>query len=122
MSEILREGLRLSVMGMSLTFMALGLLVFVMILLERLFGASQATSNDRDVGETPAVSAPAQHEADEEVVAAISAALAHLGVLDTGRQGLGTALEGRRGGWWMMGRVRKRRPGDTLRPRGRGEA
>jgi len=103
LSEVMLQGLGLSVIGMGLTFAALGLVIVVMILLQRLFSPLPA-SDQPEMGETLLVSTPA-HGTEDEIVAAIAAALAYLGALRIGGAGLGSALESQRGRWWMIGRA-----------------
>ena len=102
------QGLGLSVMGISLTFAALGLLILAMILLERAFRTRRLIPDERDAEEMPAVSTLARNTEDEEIVAAIAVALAHLRSLDIGRSGLGEALEAGHGPWGMIGQLRQR--------------
>ncbi len=110
LSDIILQGLQLSAMGISLTFAALGLLIVAMIVLERLFRTRELVPEERGPEETPVVSTLARDTEDEEIVAAITVALAHLRSLEICRGGLGTALEAGHGGWWMIGRVQQRQP------------
>ncbi len=88
-------------LGLSLTFAALGLLILAMILLERISrsGTRRLIPDERDLEETSVVSTLARDTEDEEIVAAIAVALAHLRSLDMGRSGLGEALEAGPGPW-----------------------
>jgi Na+-transporting methylmalonyl-CoA/oxaloacetate decarboxylase gamma subunit len=93
--------LTISLIGLGLTFAALGLLILVMVLLERLtrhqtvpWGSTQTQ---------PAASPPARHPADEDVVAAIVIALAHVRSLDICQGSLGSTLEVGPGPWWRLG-------------------
>jgi len=109
LSEVVWQGLGLSVIGMGLPFAALGLVIVVMILLQRLFSPLPA-SDQPEMRETLLVSTPA-HGPDDEVVAAIAAGLAHFGALGIGGAALGSTLEAQRGRWWMMGQAQQHRVG-----------
>ena len=106
MSDTIWQGLGLSVVGLGLTFAALGLVIVVMVLLQRLFSPLPA-SDQPEMRETLLFSTPA-HDTEDEIVAAIAAALTHLGALRIGGAGLGSALEAQRGRWWMIGRAQPR--------------
>ncbi|MBN1993346.1 MAG: OadG family protein [Anaerolineae bacterium] len=109
MSEILRQGLTISLLGMSLTFLALGLLVLMMILLERFTRPKPQPSGPAEMepAETVEPIDPQPGPADEAVVAAIAAALAHLRpAAEVYPANLGAALEAGPGGWWAVGRAR----------------
>ena len=103
MTELIWQGLRLSVIGLGLTFAALGLLIGAMILLERIFRTRPLVPARREIKETPVVSSLTRDTEDEEIVAAIAIALAHLRSLEISRIELGTALEEGRGPWWRTG-------------------
>ncbi|MBN1217576.1 MAG: OadG family protein [Anaerolineae bacterium] len=106
MSDILWQGLIISLMGMGLTFLALGLLVLVIILLDRftrpkaqpLVSAEMVSKRKVD---TDTVS---QSTADETIVAAIAAALAHFRSSEAYPADLGATLEAGPGAWWTTGR------------------
>ncbi|MFQ5595279.1 MAG: OadG family protein [Anaerolineae bacterium] len=106
------QGLGLSVMGMGLTFAALGLIIVVMVVLQRLF-SPQPTSYEPEMGETLLFSPPA-HGPEDEIVAAIAAGLAHFGALSIGGAALGSALEAQRGRWWVMGQAQQHRVGGPV--------
>ena len=95
------QGLSLSALGIGLTFAALGLLILAMFLLERIFRTRRLIPEERSPEEPPAASTSARDMREEEVVAAIAIALAHLRSLDMSRSGLGEALEAGPGPWGM---------------------
>lgn len=105
MSDVMWQGLGLSVMGMGLTFAALALIVLVMVVLQRLFSPQQPALDGSETKEALTVRTPAQATEEEEVVAAIATALAHFGWPGTDGGQLGTALEVQRGRWWTMART-----------------
>lgn len=107
MSDLIWQGLTISVMGMGLTFFALGLLILAMIVLERLFRTSPAGPETAAPEKEPAAGRPAQPSEEEEVVAAIAAALVHLRSLDICRSNLGSTLEAGPGAWWIRGQARQ---------------
>ena len=112
MSDLLWQGLMISALGMGLTFTALGLLVGVMTLLERLTrGQVSATASLKQKTTTGSL---ARHAEDEEIAVAITVALAHLQSLDICRSGLGSTLENGHGAWWTR-QHRYQHPSDSFR-------
>jgi len=105
-TDLLWQGLTISLMGMGLTFAALGLLILAMYLLERLTRdqTGPPVAAQTDLPAKAPVSALAQDSA-EEVVAAIAIALAHVRSLDICHSGLGSTLEVGPGPWWRMGQT-----------------
>ncbi len=89
----------MSVLGMGLTFAALGLLILAMFLLERIFRTRRLIPEERSPEEMPAANSLARDMQEEETVVAIAVALAHLRSLDMSRSGLGEALEAGPGQW-----------------------
>ena len=101
------QGLTLTVLGMGLTFAALGILILAMIVLERLFRTRRLIPNKPPSSEKPAAGTLARDTEDEEIAAAIVIALAHFRSLDICRSGLGSALEAGPGAWWNSGLVQQ---------------
>lgn len=110
------QGVVLLVVGMTFLFAAMGLLILAILVLERLFRTRKLVPEQREPGEKETVSRHARDTVDEEVVAAIALALAHLRSLDISRSGLGAALEVGRGPWWNLGQIRQH-PLDAMSPR-----
>jgi len=78
LSEWFIDGLMISLKGLGVTFAALGLLILTMVLLTRLFPARRETEEVASARPpvTPDISEPGAEE--DEVIAAIGLALAHL--------------------------------------------
>ena len=93
------QGLSLSAVGMGMTFAVLGLLILAMVALERIFRTRRLIPEERSAEEAPASGSLVRDTQEEEIVAAIAVALAHLRSLDMSRSGLGEALEAGRGPW-----------------------
>jgi sodium pump decarboxylase gamma subunit len=106
LSDIL-QGVILLVVGMTVLFAAMALLILAMVVLERLFRTRPLVPDEEVLEETETVSRLARDTADEEIVAAIALALAHLRSLDISRSGLGAALEAGHGSWWTMGQIQQ---------------
>lgn len=102
------QGVLLLVIGMTILFAAMGLLILAMVILERLFRTRRLVPEEREPDATEADSKLARDTEEEEVAAAIAVALAHLRSLEICRSGLGTALEVGRGSWWMKGQLQQR--------------
>jgi sodium pump decarboxylase gamma subunit len=101
MSELIWQGLQVSVLGMGLTFAALGLLILAMMALERLFRIHE----EADSVEVTAVS-PAE---EDEVAVAIAVALNYLHARDRDTSDLGANLKAGRGAWWQNNHTYHRR-------------
>lgn len=113
------QGLTLSIIGMTVTFAALGLLILSIFILGRLFRTRPLDSDKKEEPqERQVVSSLARDTEEEEVVAAIAVALAHVHSLDISRSGLGVALESGRGPWWAMSQL-QRHPDNRRESRGR---
>lgn len=102
MTNVLWQGLTISLIGLSLTFLALGLLILVMILLDRFTrqrvkpSLSEGLASEQEMDTRDAV--------DEEIVAVIAAALTHLRSKGVYSADLGATLEAGPGAWWTIGR------------------
>jgi sodium pump decarboxylase gamma subunit len=103
------QGLTLSIIGMTVTFATLGLLILTIVVLGRLFRTRPLASDKKEEPhEREVVSSLARDTEEEEVVAAIAVALAHLHSIDISRSGLGVTLESGRGPWWVKSQVQGR--------------
>lgn len=105
MTELIWQGLQVSVLGMGLTFAALGLLILTMMVLERLFRVRE----EADSAEVAAVSTAEE----DEVAVAIAVALNHLQARDQDTSDLGAKLEAGRGAWWQKSQSHHRRRAQT---------
>jgi len=99
--DTIGQGLSLSVLGIGLTFAALGLLILAMVALERIFRTRRLIPEESSSEEMPVASSLTRDMREEETVVAIAVALAHLRSLDMSRSGLGEALEAGPGPWGM---------------------
>jgi len=111
LSELIWQGLELSLMGLGLTFAALGLLIGAIILLDRLFPARRSAPEQFQPVELTAGSTLTRATEEEEIVAAIAVALAQLRSLEICRSGLGSTLEGEPSPWWTTRRNQQYRLG-----------
>ena len=100
------QGIILFVVGMAVLFAAMLLLILAVILLRRLFPPLQPVPVEQKPEARETVEG-AVRVSEEEIVAAIAVALAHLRSLEMGQAGLGTALEAGRGPWWTEGRIQQ---------------
>ncbi len=114
--NVIVQGVILLVVGMAILFAAMALLIVAMILLERLFRPRHLIPDEQEPEDTKTVSGLAGDRLDEEIVAAIAVALAHLRSPEIDRGGLGAALEAGHGRWWTMGRIQQR-PARTIQGR-----
>lgn len=108
MSEI-AQGLEVSVLGILITFVALGVFIFIMIFLQRMFPYKNedaaAVVEEREAPEAVIEIAtdPATDGEEGEIAAAIGAALLYL--RSRSKTSLGDSLFEGRGGWWSSHRI-----------------
>lgn len=88
---IIQQGLIISLLGLLLTFLALGLLILTMVVLQKLFKPSDAV----------AAAHGSEGRADAEIAAVLAAAIMLLRAKDRGWSTLGRVLEGAPGRWWQ---------------------
>jgi Na+-transporting methylmalonyl-CoA/oxaloacetate decarboxylase gamma subunit len=113
---VIAQGLTLSIIGLTITFAALGLLILAIVVLKHLFRPRPLVS-DEELVTTQISSSSVRDTEDEEVAAAIAVAWA-LRSLEVSRSELGTTLEAGHGPWWVMSQLQQR-PASTLASRGR---
>ena len=100
------QGLEVSVLGILITFTALGVFILIMIVLQRLFPAAESNASAKKE-EQPLVEVQIEETGeDAAVVAAIAAALSYLRARS--QSGLGSSLQEGRGGWWSSRKLEAR--------------
>lgn len=115
MSDLIQQGLWISVVGFGLLFVFMGLITLMMIILERLTrSGTQPSRQDGTTIQNGGVVGPGK---SEEVAAAIAVAIAHLRAQERDWSNLGSTLETGHSHWWLTGRTRQNpsSPGRTLR-------
>lgn len=113
MSDVLEQGLWISVIGLTILFIAMGLLYVLMMLLDRLSRGRTQPVTQAETALTGETTTPEQAKNDE-IAAAITVAVAYLRGQERGKSSLGSTLEAGPGQWWLLGRLRqapRRRPG-----------
>ncbi len=105
MSEMM-QGLTISVVGVLITFFALGIFILIMVILQRVFPA-KSPQKEEAVEPQPVIKMELEQvskpEEDEgAVVAAITAAVSYLQTAS--HTSLGVNLESGRGRWWAANR------------------
>ena len=100
-------GLTVSVLGIMVTFVAMGLVVLLMVLLQRYTTAPLGATREAEVPAIPST----QAAETEEIVAAVAVALAHLRTLESAQSELGSGLMNGPGTWWAMGQIQQHRVG-----------
>ena len=103
MSDLLR-GLNVSVWSFGLTFVAIGLLVLVIIAVDRLFPVKPEKGEGEETVSEPAGELAGEESDDAEVAAAIAAALYRLQEEEPMYEELGSALLSGPGPWWSVRR------------------
>jgi Na+-transporting methylmalonyl-CoA/oxaloacetate decarboxylase gamma subunit len=109
--ENLLAGLSISVSGIIITFMALGLFILVIVILQKLFPGTNGGDNGNGssdpvlaiVEETPQVQVSTQSEEDEDLPVVIAAAISHFRA--KAQSSLGTSLNEGKSGWWSSNRM-----------------
>lgn len=106
MSTDFSAGLQVSLLGLIVTFVALGVFILIILALKALFPAERAAKKSAAVQPAAVVEVSAEAEDEEgEVVAAIAAALAFARVGQGRRSAsLGQLLQEGRGSWWAARR------------------
>ena len=100
-------GLTVSVLGILVTFVAMGLVVLLMVLLQRYTTAPPGATREAEVLPIPSM----QAAETGEIVAAVAVALAHLRTLESAQSELGSSLMNGPGTWWAMGQIQQHRVG-----------
>jgi len=104
------QGLEVSLLAMVITFLALGVFILVMVVLQRIFppaAAEQGQEGEAREDEPEVLSVTSADESEEgAVAAAIAAALNHFQA--AGRTQLGSSLREGRGAWWVSRRAEAR--------------
>lgn len=108
--DIILQGLQLSLVGIAVTFSALGLFILVILLLQRLFGREMT----RDEAAKPSQPEPLPSR-ETEIAAAIALALNH--ALAHEDAALGQALTKGRGPWWARQQMLEPPPAISYPPR-----
>lgn len=101
---LLGQGLIISLAGLTLTFAALGMLILIIIALEKLFPVRAIGGNEP--AREGAASIESGDDINSEIAAAIAVALAVLQRGENDRNVLGGTLTAGRGRWWDPGVAR----------------
>jgi len=100
------QGLSISIIGLLITFFALGVFILLMIVLQRIFPPKPETQEEAEkvelVVQIELDQAPSQMDEAGEVAAAIAAAVSYFQAAN--QPSLGANLEGGRGRWWAANR------------------
>ena len=100
----------MSLLGLTLTFSGLGLLVLIIMALERIFRQRPLVPDEPSPADKPQADTLTRDSTEEECVAAIAVALTHLLQMERSQGRLGAALEAGRGPWWRA------RPPSPIQP------
>lgn len=100
----LTQGLYISLLGLLVTFLALGIFILVMIVLKRIF--PYKPEEEESEAEEPAVEVEISGGCDDMTVAAIAVAIARTRLTARGTRtgALGASLSSGRGPWGSVGR------------------
>ncbi len=106
MSENFLAGLSISISGILITFLALGIFILVMVILQKLFPGKEA-----DTPVEPAVAVVAEQpvmvetveEEDEDLPVIFATAISHF--RSKAQSSLGTSLMEGKTGWWASNRI-----------------
>lgn len=119
MDTNISQGLTITVLGLFITFSALGFFILIMVVLKKLFPNKELSEGENGGNETveipTALAVSAVEEADEnqDTVAAIAVAIAYL--RSRSMNTLGKNLEAGRGSWWMVNRMAARQAANLLK-------
>jgi sodium pump decarboxylase gamma subunit len=103
------QGLAIMLMGLGITFTALGIFIGVMLVLQKLFPAEVegAEEPEEPAEQDKTVSAMVRDTSEDEIAAAITLALAHLYAREAYPDNLGKSLEAGSGPWWTAGQFER---------------
>jgi hypothetical protein len=99
------QGLSISIIGLFITFFALGVFILLMIVLQRIFPPKTEVEEEPEaepVIQIELEQASSKPEKETEMAAAISAAVSYFQAAS--QPSLGSNLEGGRGRWWSANR------------------
>lgn len=98
------QGLEISLLALTITFVALGIFILIMVMLQRLFPYKEEVEGSTPAPQTDDSLVVVSQETDEnaEMAAAIAAALIYF--QQKGKAGLGDALVEKRSAWWTARR------------------
>ena len=99
------QGLTISAMGLFITFLALGLLIGVIVLLQRLFPYKPEVEEEQPKAAEAEISLPEASQ-DDAIAAAIAVAVSY--VQSQNQANLGANLGAGRGSWWFSSRIAAR--------------
>ena len=114
MDNQILQGVMVGIVGMSILFVAMGVLVLAMTLLERLFRNRTVEPDKTLPDERPPVRSLQRETRDDEIAAAITTALVYLRSLEICEGGLGATLEAGPNSWWSVSRTQQS-PADALK-------
>ena len=102
------QGLSISIIGILITFFALGVFILVMVVLQRIFPAASNQTEKTETPEEPSLEVEYSQQDfsendDQAVVAAIAVAMDYF--RKTEKSVLGANLEAGRGPWWTVNRL-----------------
>lgn len=106
MSENFLAGLSISISGILITFLALGIFILVMVILQKLFpGKDEAAPEEQAVTEVPEQPALVKvvEEEDEDLPVIFATAISHF--RSKAQSSLGTSLMEGKSGWWASNRI-----------------
>ncbi len=106
------QGLTISMFGMGLTFLSLGLLILAMILLERFFRDGEPVAGLAPAPEVQVAPPQPVDDTEEEIAAVIATALTYWRAKS--QSGLGATMQTAEvNPWWAMGRAQQN-PAEAL--------
>ena len=114
MFDLILQGVIIGVVGMTVLFAAMGLLILAMVVLERLFRNQTAKPAKALPDERSTASSLQPETKEDEIAAAIATAVVYFRSLENLEGGLGATLEARPSPWWSASRAQQS-PADALK-------
>jgi len=95
------QGLEITLLGLLVTFTALGVFILVMLVLKRIFREKPETGDAQEIVEAASIVevSTSEVEDDSEVIAVIAAAITYMKAKTFST--LGASLESGKGSWWV---------------------
>jgi len=106
--NLITQGLEISIIGITITFLALGVFILIMFVLKRLFPSKPVANEDvegedQETNDYPSQETQAENSQDQEIAVAIAVAVNYFQT--QGQTQLGGTLQEGRGAWWISNQM-----------------
>lgn len=103
MNNDILAGLSISISGLAVTFLALGVFVLVMMILQKVFSTKSDAAAEEETQDVPVVMESSETTEDDNLPVVIATAISFF--RNQAQSSLGSSLENGKGGWWSSNRL-----------------